>query len=393
VIDILTFLARPEAIDDPYGVFDELRARGRVLWIEELNRWLVTGHPEAVTVLRNEKGSNDRRNWDDYRLPEGLDRPPGGISAADPPAHTRLRALVQQAFTPRLIQLLQPRIEKLAHELMTESAERGEFDLMVDLGYPLPAIVLAELLGIPAGDHVNYRVWSTTFIDTFDPVSHAMISQEGVEARDSLAAYLTAVIEERRRSPREDLISGLVQAEQDGERLSGEETLEMCLLLTVAGMETTANLIGNGMNTLFRHPDEARRLRAEPGLIDSAVEELMRYDAPIQVSGRAVLDDFEVGGAVLRKGQMAGVLVGAANRDPQVFADPHRLDLARRPNNHLGFGRGIHFCLGAPLARLEGAITINALLERFPGLHPVGTPTRRNNVHVRGFASLPVAVD
>jgi cytochrome P450 len=393
MIDIPALLARPDAIADPYGVYDELRARGRILWVDELNRWLVTGHREAATILRHEKGSNDRRNWDDYQLPEGLDRPPGGISAADPPAHDRLRALVQQAFTPRLIQLLQPRIEKLTDSLITDAADRGEFDLMTDLGYPLPAIVLAEMLGIPAADHTEFRVWSMTFIDTFDPVSHRIISTDGIHAADSLAAYLTAIIDEQRRSPREDLIGGLVQAEQDGERLSREETLEMCLLLIVAGMETTANLIGNGMNALFAHPDETRRLRADPSLIQSAIEELMRYDAPIQLSGRAVLEDFEVDGSVFRKGQMVGIIVGAANRDPEAFVDPHRLDLSRRPNNHLGFGRGIHFCLGAPLARLESAIAISALVDRFPKLHPAGAAVRRDNVHVRGFASLPVVLD
>jgi pimeloyl-[acyl-carrier protein] synthase len=390
VTSVLDLVQRPQAVPDPYAVYHSLRERDPVLWVPELNRWLVTGHRQALAVLPHENSSSDRRNWDDYRLPEGLDRPPGGMVAADPPDHTRLRALVQQAFTPRLVERLRARVEELVDELLRDAAERGAFDLMTDFAAPLPAIVLAELLGVPAADHERFRRWSTTFIETLDPVSHKAVAEGGAQAYQALSGYLTEVFAARRAQPRDDLICGLLRAEADGARLRGPELLEMCLLLVVAGQETTANLLGNGVNALFQHPAQLRRLRTEPGLIGTAVEELLRYDAPIQVSGRAMRADLELDGHRLRKGQMVGVLLGAANRDPAAFADPDRLDLARRPNPHLGFGRGIHFCLGAPLARLEAGIALLRLVTRFPELRPAGTPVRRANVHVRGFASMPV---
>jgi cytochrome P450 len=312
----------------------------------------------------------------------------------DPPEHTRLRTLVQQAFTPRVVTGLRPRVERRVDELLTAGGERGEIDLMAEFAGPLPATVLAEMLGIPAEDHELFRYWTTTLIESIDPVSHHLTgkSAEGAKARLDLERYLTETVADRRRRPREDLISALVQAEEAGDRLSGDELMEMCVLLTVAGLETTANLIGNGVNALLDHPDELDRLRAEPGLIGSAVEELLRYDAPIQLSGRIPIENVEMFGRGMRKGQMIGIVLGAANRDPAVFAEPDRLDLSRTPNNHLAFGRGIHFCLGAPLARVEGAIAIGALVTRFPGLRRAGDAKRRLNPHVRGFATLPVAL-
>jgi cytochrome P450 len=207
-----------------------------------------------------------------------------------------------------------------------------------------------------------------------------------------MEGYLAAIIAERRQQPRQDLISDLVQVEESGDRLSGDELMEMCVLLTVAGLETTTNLIGNGVNALLDHPDELARLRADPGLIETAIEELLRYDAPIQLSGRIPMEDLDFDGHPLRKGQMVGIILGAANRDPRAFPEPGRLDLGRSPNNHIAFGRGIHFCIGAPLARVEGAIAIQALVGRFPKLRRANDPKRRLNPHVRGFASLPVTL-
>jgi cytochrome P450 len=363
-----------------------------VLWVADLNRWLVTGYRPALALLRHDHVSSDRRNWTDYQLPPGADRPPGGMFAMDPPDHTRLRGLVQQAFTPRLVQRLRPRIEELTDKLLAAAAERGEIDLMADFAFPLPATILAELLGVPPGDQELFRAWTTTYTEAIDPVSHRMTSERGVRAHADLAGYLTAVIAERRARPREDLISGLVEAQTDGTALTGDELVEMCILLVIAGLETTANLIGNGLNALLANPGELARLRADPALIATAVEELLRYDPPIQLSGRVPVRDIELAGQTLHKGQMAGILLGAANHDPDAFDRPHLLDLTRSPNNHLAFGRGIHFCLGAPLARMEGAIALAALATRFPGLRPAGPAQRRNNVHVRGFASLPVAL-
>jgi len=368
--DLLT-----RALDDPYPVYDLVRAQGRLLWIPDMNRWMVTGHRQALEILRHPKFSSDRSRWDDYQLPPGHDRPPGGMFVLDPPDHTRLRSLVQQAFTPRVVQRLRPRIEELVDQLL-EVGEHGETDLMADFAGPLPATVLAELLGIPAEDQELFRHWTMTLIETIDPVSHHLTSDAGTQAQANMEAYLAEVVSARRREPRPD----------------PEELHEMSILLTIAGLETTTNLIGNGVNALLDHPDQAARLRAEPGLITTAVEELLRFDSPIQVSGRVPVEDLELDGQQLRKGQMVGILLGAANRDPEVFAEPGRLDLGRSPNNHLAFSRGIHFCVGAPLARLEGAIAIPALLARFPLMCRAGEPKRRHNVHVRGLATLPVAL-
>ncbi len=390
--EIGSLLSDPDSITDPYPVYDIVRNAGRVLWVEEMGRWLVTGYAEAITVLGHEKVSTDRRLADGSEAwPEGGVQP-RGLPFLDPPDHARLRGLVQQAFTLRRIQQLRPRVQDLVDDLLTAAAERGQFDLVADFAGPLPAIVLAELLGIPPEDHEVFRRWVTTVIETIDPVSHRLVSGEGAAERVSLKEYFTQIIAERRERPRDDLISGMVQAEADGEQLTGEEILEMCVVLTMAGLEAATNLIANGINALLRHPDQLARLRADPGLIRTGVEELLRFDAPVQVAGRIARADYEVAGQVIRRGQTTGVILGAANRDPLAFPEPGRLDVMRSPNNHLAFGRGIHFCLGAPLARLEGPLAISALITRFPGLRLDGEPKRRHNVHVRGFESFPVAL-
>jgi pimeloyl-[acyl-carrier protein] synthase len=379
--------------DDPYPVYDRIRDTGRVLWVEELGRWLVTGHREALAVLCHSRASSDRRRYQDAPPGDaGGGYRPGGLPFVDPPDHTRLRALVQQAFTPKAVERLRPEVERLTDELLTAAGERGEADLIADFAGPLPAVVLAELLGIPPGDQELFRSWAMKIIETIDPVSQRVVSGAGHQASADLSDYLTRVIDERRRRPADDLISGMVHAEESGQRLSGDELLQMCLLLAVVGLETTTNLIGNGVSALLAHPAELRRLQAEPGLVKSAVEELLRYDAPVQLAGRVAVDDIELDGRTLRPGQVVGLVLGAANRDPDAFPDPDRLDLTRSPNNHVAFGRGIHFCLGAPLARLEGPIAIAALVTRFPKVRPAGEAKRRQNVHVRGFESVPIAL-
>jgi len=380
--------------DDPYPAYDRIRETGRVLWVEELGRWLVTGHREALAVLCHSRASSDRRRYEAASPGNGEagGYRPSGLPFVDPPDHTRLRALVQQAFTPRAVEQLRPEVERLTDELLAAAGERGEADLIADFAGPLPAIVLAELLGIPSGDQELFRSWAMKVIETIDPVSHRVLPGDGDRARADMTDYLAQVIAERRRRPADDLISGMVHAEESGQRLSGDELLEMCLLLAIVGLETTTNLIGNGMSALLSHPAELQRLQAEPGLTRTAVEELLRYDAPVQLAGRVAVDDIELDGGTLRPGQVVGLVLGAANRDPDAFPDPDRLDLTRTPNHHLAFGRGIHFCLGAPLARLEGPIAIAALVTRFPNVRPAGEAKRRQNVHVRGFESLPVAL-
>ncbi len=391
--DLADLPARLAAAEDPYPLYDELRTRGRVLWVEQLGRWLVTGHRETLALLGDPRMSSDRRNSAEPSPPPGPDDyRPGGLPFVDPPEHTRLRSLVHQAFTARAVERLRPTVQRLAADLLAAAAEREQVDLVADVAGPLPATVLAELLGIPVSEQELFRAWATRIIETIDPVSHHMVGGDGRDARLAMTAYLADVIAERRRRPAADLISGMIQAEERGQRLTSDELLEMCLLLAVVGIETTTNLIGNGVSGLLDHPAELARLRADPGLARTAVEELARYDAPVQLAGRIAVADVEVGGRLLRAGQVCGLVLGAANRDPAAFPDPGRLDLGRHPNNHVAFGRGIHFCLGAPLARLEAAVVLTAVVTGYPALRRAGAPTRRQNVHVRGFASLPVAL-
>jgi cytochrome P450 len=274
---------------------------------------------------------------------------------------------------------------------MTQRAG-DSLDLIGDLAYPLPVVVIAELLGVPAEDRLKFHEWSSVMAAGLDPLVAPEVACRLDEARDGLHAYLRGIIAERRREPRSDLISALVAVEERGDVLSEPELVIMCTLLLIAGHETTVNLIGNGMLALLRHPDQLSRLREDPSLIGSAVEELLRFDSPVQMTGRIAVEPIQIGEHTVQPGEWVLPLLGAANHDPAQFADPEVLDLTRSPNAHVAFGRGIHFCLGAPLARLEGQIAIGALVRRFPNLSLAGDPVRRNQITLRGLARLPVSL-
>jgi len=309
----------------------------------------------------------------------------------DPPDHTRVRKLVNKAFTPKRIAALRGHIEGLVRDLVDDAAARGRFDLIHDVAEPLPAIVIAELLGVPAADHRRFREWSSALIAGFAARS-AEARQAATAAGQSLFAYLADTISDRRRAPREDLISAMIEAQEERDALSDAELLATSNLLLLAGHETTTNLIGNGTLALLREPDEWRRLCNDPGLLPSAVEELLRFDGPVQATIRVALEDVALGGHTIPEGALVLVSIGAANHDPAVFENPDHLDLARDPNPHLAFGFGTHFCLGAPLARLEAQLTFEALTRRFPGLTLVDDrPRYRPNPVLRGLERLDVA--
>jgi cytochrome P450 len=377
---------------DPYPVYAQLRQVGRVFWQDELRHWVVTRHAEADTILRDPRFSANRSRWEGYRPPPGQEAPSPMMTDVDPPDHTRLRNLVQQAFTPRTVEQMRARVSAYASELLAAARARGEVDLVEALAYPLPVLVIAALLGVPSEDREEFQRWSADMADSMDPTTHGPGSESGGEARNQLRRYLAGIVERRRREPQDDMISRLVAAEEQGDRLSEDELLDMCVLLLAAGHETTVNLIGNGVNALLDHPEELARLRAHPELMESAVEEFLRYDSPVQMNSRVPIEDVTLAGSTLRAGQMILVLVGSANRDPDEFPDPDRFDVARGSSRHLAFGRGIHFCLAAPLARMEAQIAIAHLLESAPGLRRAGEPTRRPNPVFRGLASLPVAL-
>lgn len=381
----------PEVRRDPYPLYRQLRSSEPVQWNEFVQIWTLTRYADVTAVLRDNRLSADRTRS------ERFTRPPGreiyqSMLTLDPPDHTRLRTLVNKAFTPGTVERLRPRIQALVDEILDVAAERGGLEVITQLAYPLPVTVIAEMLGVPAEDHEVFRGWSATLAANLDPIRAGELREEAFEARDALAEYLSGVVELRRKRPGDDLISALLAVEERGDVLSHRELLVMCNLLLIAGHETTVNLIGNGLRALLTHPDQLRRLREEPGLIETAVEELLRFDGPVQLTGRVVTEDAVVAGVEMRPGQFVMVLLGAANRDPEQFPDPDRLDLGRQPNQHLGFGRGIHFCLGAPLARLEGQVALSSLVRRFPALRLDGEPVQRDTVTLRGLESLPVAV-
>jgi cytochrome P450 len=384
--------------DNPYPLYRHLLAEAPVQWNDVLQAWTLVRYADVVGALTDSRLSVERRRTDRQTHRPADDEAAvsergRSMLVSDPPDHTRLRALVQKAFTPRMIEQLRPRIIAVVGELLDRIAGcAGLVDLIGDLAYPLPVVVIAELLGVPAEDRVRFHAWSSVVAASLDPLVPESVAAQVVDARNALHAYLRGVIEQRRREPRADLISALVAVEEQGDVLSEPELVTMCTLLLIAGHETTVNLIGNGVLALLRHPDALARLRAEPPLITSAVEELLRFDSAVQLTARVAVERLEIGGQTIEAGQWILPLLGAANHDPAQFRDPEALDLARTPNNHVAFGRGIHFCLGAPLARLEGQIAIGTLVRRFPNLALAGEPIRRNQITLRGLSSLPVTI-
>jgi cytochrome P450 len=385
----------PEVHANPYPLYQRLRTQDPV-HRSEFGFWVLTRHAEVAAVLRDPRISRDPRRSAPFQLLRGDGQDPFEDGApsmlfVDPPDHTRLRTLVNKAFTPIAIGRLRSRVEELTEQLLDRVTSTGELDLVEDLAYPLPVTVICELLGVPAQDQIRFRAWSGALVHLLDPLVATDTLQRALAARTALRTYLGGLVAQRRAHPADDLLTALVAAEDQGHRLSEPELVSMCLLLLIAGHETTVNLIANGTLALLTHPAQRDRLAADPGLAVSAVEELLRYDSPVQLTARHVLADLEVGGQRVGEGETVLAVLGAANRDPAQFPDPDRLDLARSPNRHLAFGGGIHFCLGAPLARMEAQIALTALLRRFPGLAlGEGPPTWRDTVTLRGLASLPL---
>ena len=390
---------------DPYAVYGRMREQDPVVRQPGIDGetpiWFVTGYDDVTTVLLD-----DRRFVRDPRLaltPDELDaRPPeftnelieSHMLNRDGDDHRRLRRLVTRAFTPRMVEGLRPRVQEIADALLDGVEARGEMDLVDDYAFPLPITVIAELLGVPAADRDRFRAWSATVITPdFGPDASARF----MEQMSEFTGYLAALFATRRAEPRDDLVSALIRAEAEGERLSEPELFSMAMLLIVAGHETTVNLIANGTLALLTHPVELARLRADPDLMPDAVEELLRFDGPVERTlNRWAAEDVELGGHVIPRGEMVIAVLGSADRDPSRFAEPDRLDLDREDNKHLAFGRGAHYCLGAPLARLEGAIALETLLRRLPGLRlgvPVHQLEYRPTPMFRSLAALPVAWD
>jgi cytochrome P450 len=304
-----------------------------------------------------------------------------------------LRRLVSKAFTPRAVENLRPRIREIIDTLLDSVSDRSEFDLVEEIAYPLPVIVIAEMLGVPPEDRADFKRWSDDVVATLGgPFTPQDVIQKARKSIEEFVEYLAEQIAERRTNPRDDLISGLIAAEDGGQVLSEQEIYSTTILLLIAGNETTTNLIGNAMQSLLENPDQMELLRNEPSLIPSAIEELLRYNGPVQATARVATTDIEVGGVTVKGGQMAMAVLGAANHDPAKYPDPEKLDLRRNPTDHMGFGDGIHFCIGAPLARAEAQIAFEELLKRYAVIEAAGEPTFGGTFIIRGPKKLPIHV-
>jgi len=370
--DVLFNPFLPEFHADPYPFYRRLREQDPVHQTP-MGFWVLTRYDDCVTALRDPRFGREefQQMLAAVYGGEESDRLPRSMLFRDPPDHTRLRALVSKAFTPRVIEQMRDHIQEIVDRLLDRAQRQGGMDVIEDLAYPLPVTVICEMLGVPVDDHASIRSWSADIARSLDAIglpSHQSIVDRGRVARRALADYFRALVPGRRARPQADLLSGLLAVEEQGDRLTEPEVIAMCLLLFIAGHETTVNLIGNGTLALLRHPDQLAGLRADPALIGNAIEELLRYDSPVQRTARITTTDVEVAGHLIAKGAMVVTALGAANRDPAQFPDPDRLDVTRRDVRHISFGYGIHFCLGAPLARVEGQIALGTLLRRAPGL-------------------------
>ncbi|MCI0547428.1 MAG: cytochrome P450 [Candidatus Rokubacteria bacterium] len=388
----------PAFIENPYPFFHALREEDPV-HAHPMGFYVLTRYDDVMTLLRDSRFG--KAAYEELLASRFGGNGGGGAWVTssmlfkDPPDHTRLRTLVSKAFTPRVVETMRAHIQEIVDGLLDQVQARGRMDVISDLAYPLPVTVISEMLGVPPAESDSIKEWSLAIARSLDaiamPVDQEVI-QKGNAAFKALAAYFQDLATARRRAPRADLLSALIAAEEQGDKLSERELLATCILLYVAGHETTVNLIGNGVLALLRHPAELRRLAANPGLAPGAVEELLRYDGPVQRTGRIASTDVEIGGKTIPKGTLVLGLLGAANRDPAHFPEPDRLDLERADNRHLAFGLGIHFCLGAPLARLEGQMAFATLLRRCPRLElATPSPTWRSSATLRGLTALPVS--
>ena len=385
----------PEFIANPYPFYHRLRVEDPIHRSTLLpDTWILTRYADAIMVLRDARfGRHDAENFFRERFGEGplINVFSKWMLFRDPPDHTRLRTLVNKAFTPRAIEGLRPRIQDLVNYLLDAVQSRGRMDVMTDLAYPLPVLVICELLGVPAKDRDLFKEWSGDVARTLDPIQTPESAQRGHAVVESMATYFRELIRTLRQNPQGDILSAMIAAEEQGDRLSEDELLANCILLFSAGHETTVNLIGNGLLALLRHPEQKQLLQEDPNLIQSAVEEFLRYDGPVQLTGRGAKEDVEIGGKRILQGERVMTVLAAANRDPAQFPDPDRLDIRRENNYHLAFGQGIHFCLGASLARAEGQIAIGTLLQRLPRVTLLDeTPQWRPAFTLRGLETLPV---
>ena len=384
----------PAFREDPYPYYERFRGPAPLLRVGE-TIWFALGHADVTTMLRHPNLSTDESHaaTEAERAAEDPNRP-RSLLFMDPPDHTRLRGLVARAFTPRRIDELRATTQAIATELVDAiAAMAGPVDLVQAFAYPLPVRVICALLGVPPEDEAMFTDWSRGIARSVDPsvLRTPAIEATIEDARANLRRYLGDLLAARRRQPGDDLLSALAAVDVEGDRITPREVVGLAQLLLVAGHETTVNLIGNGTLALLRNPEQLALLRRSPELVGPAVDEFLRFDGPVQITQRVVTQDMTVVGCPVKRGDEIMLVLGAANRDPSAFPNPHKLDVTRDARRHVGFGGGIHHCLGAALARMEGQIAFATLLDRFPHLELAGTPERRPTFTLRGLETLPVA--
>jgi pimeloyl-[acyl-carrier protein] synthase len=393
-------LLDPQVLANPYPLYRRLQTEDPVHWDPYLHAWIVTRYHDVATVLT--RFSADRTPTPQYF--EALGAPEVSPIARvminqmlfmDAPAHTRLRKLAGPAFTPARVHSLRPHIQEIATRLIDDIYARGfgTMDLLADFAEPLPAIVTSEMLGVPVADHVQLKKWSVTFAEMLGNFQHNPDRLSSVlHTVENLVAYFNNALHEQRKYPRNGLIQALMSSEVDGDQLTDEEIVANCIVTLIGGLETTTNLIGNGILTLLRNPDQLAQLRVDPDIMPHAIEELLRYESPSQHTARLAPDDVVLGGKNIRKRQAVIAVMAAANRDPEHFSNPDRLDFDRPDKRHLAFGWAAHFCFGAPLARLEAEIAFDSLLRRFPHLRLTEAQlVWRENLGLRGLKNLPLS--
>lgn len=386
----LNDLLDQETKRNPYAFYAQLRATEPLVYVEGMRTWLLTTYEDALWLLKEPRLTKDMRKvarmeGSDGQIKEEMAQMPNMLTV-DPPDHTRLRSLVSKSFTPRMIEQLRPRIQQIADELIDAVQDQGSMDLISAFAYPLPITVISEMLGIPATDRQRFRIWTQAIINGLE--------ESQMETLQAFFEYIHTLLDMKRVHPGNDLTSSLIQVEEHGDQLCENELVSMIFLLIVAGHETTVNLLGDGTLALLQHPDQLELLRNEPALLPTAVEELLRYTSPVSLSDeRWASEDIELHGKVIRKGEKVHAALISANDDPEHFSEKTTLDITRKENQHLAFGKGIHYCLGAPLARLEGQIAFGTLLRRLPGLRLDCDPAQLRwsmNAMLRGLQSLPV---
>lgn len=422
-------LQRQEIRSNPYPFYEQLRQQDPVHWDAELGFWVLTHYSDIDALYTDERFSRAQGLMRGFqRLPESEQQIAAPVYHsfsqtvfyADPPYHTHLRGLMNHAFTPRRVERLRPYVQKTVDALLEVAQEQSRLDVIHDLAYPLPVMVIAELLGLPASDRDRFKKWSDDLFAILGTVRHKS-SDLLVRAEQSLnemTEYVRDLSRKRRESPQDDLLTALLSVTADEEAqcphphaasppgkageqirtlrpvsaLTGDELVANINILLSTGHETTTHLIGNGLLALLQHPDQLERLQAQPALLTSAIEEMLRYDNPVQITYRAALQDATIQGKSVRKGDLVNTIIGSANRDPQRFSDPDSFNITRSEGRHLGFGIGIHFCIGAPLVRLEAEVAFQTLLRRFPNMR-LGTESLEWQEHpiFRGLKSLPVA--